>query len=99
MTQTFYIVFSIILNMVIITNTEKLKEVRRDLKNIKSIYGDGYKIKTYKNSLGQFGEIYLKNGLNIYFGEIGKNPQYYETHKDIYSYFEKYCFKYGYDIK
>jgi hypothetical protein len=70
----------------IIENLNKLKEVRKELKNI------GYNIKTNKNSLCMFGEI-TKNNKSIYFDEIGRNNKHFEEHKNLYEFMEKFKIK------
>ena len=78
---------------IIIENREKLKELRRDLKDM------GYKIKTHNNSLGTFGEIYFKNSCENYevLGSCNVYPKIWlEIHKKLFKYMERYNYREGY---
>lgn len=65
----------------IIEDLEKLKQVRRDLKEM------GYKIKTHQNSLGRFGDIVDSSTNEEIF--IISDLEHYNKHKKVFMYMEK----------
>jgi len=60
-----------------------IKELRRDLKNL------GYKLKTYTNSFGVFGEIQDQNKKYIYGSSNVFTKEHTTTHKTLFEYINK----------
>lgn len=69
----------------IIENTEKLKEIRRDLRL------KGYRLKTHFNSLGRFGEVFslTEDKEEVYLSDI-HSKEHYNKHMIMFDYFEDY---------